>query len=81
MPRWKLPAWSHNPARNRRCHAVAANPPSRVATNPVTTSVPPKKMLAFSIGIPCTRKRKVGAQNWNPPSTKVYAVYPNSTRL
>src|SRR3989441_8409942 len=54
--------------RNRRS---PSQPPRYVPTNPVTTTTAPNCTVAWALGVPRTRSRKVGVQNASAPMANV----------
>ena len=59
----------------RRCHAVAAKPPSNVPINPVTTSVPAEEQAGLSPTACRAPGRETSVpRTANAPSANVYAV-------
>src|SRR5205807_9595510 len=51
-----------------------SQPPRYVPTNPVTTTIAPNCTVAWALGMPRTRSKKVGVQNANAPIANVYAA-------
>src|SRR6266403_1637906 len=51
-----------------------SHPPPYVPTNPVTTTIAPNCTVAWALGMPRTRSRKVGVQNASAPIANVYAA-------
>src|SRR5258705_5138782 len=49
-----------------------SHPPPYVPTNPVTTTIAPNCTVAWALGMPRTRSRKVVVQNASAPIANVY---------